>query len=133
MTGVRGNIDILMISETKLHASFPTSQILITGYTSPYRLDQNCKDGRILVYAREDILSKLITTNFPNEEDFFLEINLRKKKWIIYCSYNPHNQTTFSHMENMGKAVDSLSSKYKNVLILGDFSSDKQYFCEVFL
>ena len=41
--GVRGNIDILMISETKLdasfHASFPTSQFLIHGYTSPCRLD----------------------------------------------------------------------------------------------
>ena len=34
------NIDILMISETKIDESFPTSQFCIKGYTSPYRLDR---------------------------------------------------------------------------------------------
>ena len=77
--GVRGNIDILMISETKLDASFPISQFYINGYTSPYRLDRNGKGGGILVHVREDIPSKLIS-QFPNVEGFFLEINLRKKK-----------------------------------------------------
>ena len=76
---VRGNIDILMISETKLDVSFPTSQFYINGYTSRYRLDRNDKGGGILVYVREDIPSKLIS-QFPNAEGFFLEINLRKKK-----------------------------------------------------
>ena len=125
--GVRGNIDILMISETKLdasfHASFPTSQFLIHGYTSPCRLDWNSKGGGILVYVWEDIPSELITANFPNTEDFFLEINLGKKKWVISCSYNPHNQTTFSHMESMSRAVHSLSSKYENFLIIADFNA----------
>ena len=36
---MRGNIYIDIISETKLDASFPTSQFLINGYTSPYILD----------------------------------------------------------------------------------------------
>ena len=79
MKGVRGSINILMISETKLDASFATSQYLINGYTAPYRLNRNGKGGGILVYVREDVPSKLITANFPNEEGFFLEINLRKK------------------------------------------------------
>ena len=43
--GTRGNIDILMTSETKLDASFLTSKFLINGYTCPYRLDQNAKGG----------------------------------------------------------------------------------------
>ena len=68
-----------MISETKLDASFATSQYLINGYTAPYRLNRNGKGGGILVYVQEDVPSKLITANFPNEEGFFLEINLRKK------------------------------------------------------
>ena len=49
--GVRGIIDILMISETQLDASFPTSQFLINGYTSLYRLDRNGKVGGILVIS----------------------------------------------------------------------------------
>ena len=73
-------------------------------------------------HVREDLPSKLITANFPNA-GFFLEINLRKMKWVISCSYNPHNQPVFSHMESKGKAVDSLPSKYENFLIIGDFNA----------
>ena len=115
MKGVRGNIDILMISAIKLDASY----FLINGYTSPYRLDRNGKGGGILVFVRGDIPSNLVTASFPNAEGFFLEINLRKMKWFISCSYNPRNKTISSHMESMGKAVDLHSSKYENFLTLG--------------
>ena len=67
--------------------------------------------------------SLLHTANFPNAEGFFLEINLRKKKRVISFLYNPNNQTISSHMESLGKAVDSLSSRYENVLITGDFNA----------
>ena len=89
---VRSNIDILLISKTKLDASFPTSQYLINGYSFRYRLDRN------------DIPSKLITANLPNIEGFFLEINLRKKKWVISCSNNTHNKTIFSHIESTSRS-----------------------------
>ena len=39
VNGVRGNVDILMISETKIDDSFPLTQFLIEGFTAPYRLD----------------------------------------------------------------------------------------------
>ena len=31
-------IDVLVIAETKIDSSFPTSQFLIDGFKSPYRL-----------------------------------------------------------------------------------------------
>ena len=68
---VRGNVDIVMISETKIDDSFSTKQFLIEGFTTPYRLDQNGSGGGILVYIREDIPSKLIPTGFSNREGFF--------------------------------------------------------------
>ena len=80
VNGVRGNVDILMISETKTDDSFQTRQFLIEGYTAPYHLDRNIAVGGVLVYVREDIPSKLISVNFQNLEGFFLEINVRKKK-----------------------------------------------------
>ena len=120
---MRGNIDILMISKIKLDANFPTSQFCLNSYTSPYRLDRNSKGGGILIYVRKDIPSKRITANFPNAEGFFSEINLTKKKWVISCSYNSHNQTIFPHMESMGKAADSRSSKHENFLITVDFNA----------
>ena len=38
---VKGNIDILLISETKIDDSFPVGQFIIDGFSSPYRLDHN--------------------------------------------------------------------------------------------
>ena len=54
---MKGKIDILMISEPKLDESFPTSQFLTDGYSSPYRLDHNKHGGGILVFIRNDIIS----------------------------------------------------------------------------
>ena len=68
-----------MISETKIDDSFPLTQFLIEGFTTPYRLDRNGSGGGILVYIREDIPSKLIPTDFSNREGFFLELNVRKR------------------------------------------------------
>ena len=55
-----GNVDILMVTETKIDESFPTSQFIMPGFNSPYSFDRT-KDGRgILVYIRENIPSKLL-------------------------------------------------------------------------
>ena len=61
--GIKGKVDVLMISETKIDESFPSRQFFIEGFTPPYRLDRNCHDSGILVHVREDILSKLIKMN----------------------------------------------------------------------
>ena len=45
---IKDNIDILMISETKLDESFPTSQFFMNGFSSPHRLDRKCNGGGIL-------------------------------------------------------------------------------------
>ena len=45
---MRGNVDILMISEAKIEASFSATQFLINGYTSPNRLNRKGKGGGIL-------------------------------------------------------------------------------------
>ena len=43
---------ILMISETKLDATFPTNQFFIQGYSTVYRLDRNDKGGHCIKYGR---------------------------------------------------------------------------------
>ena len=42
---VRNNLDVLVIIETKLDESFPTSQFLIEGFSQPFRLDRNRYGG----------------------------------------------------------------------------------------
>ena len=70
----------LMISETKLDESFPTSQFFMNGFSNPHSLDRNCNGGGILLYIREDIPSKLLSVEGNLTEAFFVEINLHNKK-----------------------------------------------------
>ena len=74
---VQGKVDILVITETKLDSTFPTYQFLIEGYSEPYRFDRNRNKGGVIIYVREDI------------EGIFAELNLRKKKSLLFGSYHP--------------------------------------------
>ena len=61
---VKGNIDVLLISETKMDDTFPESQFLIEGYSIPYRLHCTSDGGGLLLYIRSDITSKMIKVCF---------------------------------------------------------------------
>ena len=52
---IKGNIDVLMISETKLDDSFSTGQFLINGFNGPIGQDRNKNGGGVLLYIWEDI------------------------------------------------------------------------------
>ena len=54
---IKDNIDILLVSETKLHGTFPVGQLCIDGYSTPYRFDRSSHGGGLLLYIREDIPS----------------------------------------------------------------------------
>ena len=76
---IKNNIDMLIISETKLDSSFPNGQFQIYSYSESYRFDRNGNGGGILVFNREDIPTKLIDSQMKIEE-FFIELNLRRNK-----------------------------------------------------
>ena len=79
---IKDNIDILIISETRLNGSFPTSQFFMNGFSSPHRLDRNCSGGVNVLYNKENIPSKLLSIKRDLAEALIIEINLRdKKKW----------------------------------------------------
>ena len=83
VAGIKNNIDVFMISETKLDNSFPKIQFHFDGYC---RLDRNEHGGGILVYVREDIPSKLIPMQNSLIKGLFIELNLRSTKWLLSCS-----------------------------------------------
>ena len=53
----------------------------------------------------------------------FIEINIRKTKWLIRCSYNPYKVNIKNHYKVIGKNLNSQSSKYGNFIVLGDFNA----------
>ena len=69
-----------MISETKVHDSFPIGNFLIDGFCTPYRSDRDSKGGGIILFVRKDIPSNLLA----------LENEPIEGKWLANCSYYPH-------------------------------------------
>ena len=105
---IQCHVDILVIVETKLDITFPTSQFLLDGFSKPYRLDRNRNGGGILIYVREDIPSKLLLKhNFPDDIDgIFIEINLRKIKWLLFGTYHPPSQADNYYFDSITRALD---------------------------
>ena len=103
-----------MISETKLDSSFPNGQFQIRSYSEPYRLDRNGNGvgvlGGVLVVIPEDIPTKLIDSQMK-VEGFFIELNLRRKKWVLCCSYNPKYSQISHYLKEIGKDLGVLTSK----------------------
>ena len=87
---IRGKVDILMISETKIDESFPLGQLKVNGFNAPFRLDRNINGAGITLFVREDIPAKLIASETLPVEVLDVEVKLRKQKWLISCSYNPN-------------------------------------------
>ena len=52
-----------------------------------------------MLLDREDIPAKLVDSEKPPIEDFYAELNLRKQKWLISCSYKPNKSMTGQHVE----------------------------------
>ena len=136
---VLGNIDILMVSETKIDMSFPTSQFVIQGFAAPFRLDRTNTGGGILVYVRDDIPSKLLNISYVSSdtECLAIEINLRKTKWLLICSYNPYKNNISNHLMNFIKIIDRNSSRYDKYLCIGDFNLENsetalRNFCDLY-
>ena len=69
----KDNLEVLLITETKLDSAFPRAQFHIPGYCSPCRLDRNSHGGGSLLYVSEDLPSKLLIKSFEEE----LELNIR--------------------------------------------------------
>ena len=52
----------------------------------------------------------------------FVVITLDKKKWLSNCSYIPQKNSIKNHLEIISRTLDTLNTKYKNLLIPGNFS-----------
>ena len=121
---ISGNIDVLVITETKLDDSFPTGQFFIEGFSIPFRLDRNKHGGGILIYIREDIPSKELTKHTFNDgiEGIFLELNFNKYKLLVLGTYHPPNQNNDYYLNSISNSLDLYLGDYERFILLGDFN-----------
>ena len=120
------NIDILVLTETKLDETFPSSQFNIEGYSVPYRLDRNKNGGGVLIYIKENIGSKILKKHMIESdiEVLLIEVNFRKSKWLLVGTYHPPSQNDQYYFDMLSKTID-IYPNYDKVLIMGDFNTEE--------
>ena len=61
MDQVKGNVDILVMSGTKVDELFPEEQFQVPDFTAPFWRNWNEFVSGIMVFVRKDIPSKLLS------------------------------------------------------------------------
>ena len=127
-------VDVLVVTKTKLDDTFLTSQFLVTGFSVPYRLDQNRNGGGIMIFICNDIPSRVLMKHvFPDDfKDLFIELNFRKTKLLFFGIYHPPTQSESYYFNNLVKALD-LYSHYDKKLLFGDFNTEALEVLSIFL
>ena len=120
---IKENVDIMVISETKLDESFPNGQFIIPGYALPCRLDRYQFGGDIMIFVQEVIPSRVLSLN-KSIESLFIELNFCKKKWLLCCTYNPKRNNISSHLDLLRRSLDLYYAEYEHFIIAGDFNTE---------
>ena len=97
-------MEFISIAETKLDSPFPNAQFLLPGFQEPLRLDINHRSGRLLVYIKASLPSKILS-KFKlsiNIQIIPFEINLRKEKWLFVGIYKPPSQSNQYFLNILG-------------------------------
>ena len=119
-----GLVYFLAVCETKLDSSFPTGQFNLPGFRTPYRKDLSAKSGGFLAYVNSNIPSKVLKIpDCPRDIQVIpVEINLKKRKWLVIAIYTPPSQCKNYFITELTKILDKCRGSYENTVILEDFN-----------
>ena len=65
-------------------------------------------------------------------EDFVIELNLRKKKWLLCCTHNPNHSFISDHLSTIGNNIDFQLVNYENFFLMGDLKVEGHVFLKEF-
>ena len=88
-------VDFLGISETKLHSSFPTTELNLQGVRTPYRKVITARSQGLLVYVNGNTSSSSIISICDCSSDIQIltvKMDLKKQKWLVVAKYAPPSQ-----------------------------------------
>ena len=87
-----------------------------------YRYDRDSMGGGLLLYIRDDIVTKILKPDFGiNIENLSVKITLGKRKWFFNCSYNPHQKIS-NHVNYLNLVSSKCSKVYDHFTFKGDFN-----------
>ena len=123
---------VFVISETAIDDSFPLGSFKCPTFsTFPFRRDHDK-----LCWGTAYCLRKGIPTKYSrnNVEGIYIELNLRRKSWLLCYTYNTNVNITEKHPDVLERSLDMYFAKYKNLMIICDLNADvKSELYETFL
>ena len=135
------SLDYLILSETKIDESFPTSQFDIEGYEIRARRDRDKYGGGLTEFVRRSLICKILRDCEPKYSEYLCsELTFTNKKWICFSIYRPpESSNLLTFFEELRTSLSKAILKYKNLLIMGDFNIDMERkslgydkFCDLF-
>ena len=115
------NIDILLLSETKLDESFPSNMFSMEGFRM-FRKDRNQTGGGLIFYVNENIACRVIDLNITDIEVIAIEVIFKNIRWILLGLYKPPSTNDKVFLEQLNKALNKATEKYDCFILVGDFN-----------
>lgn len=79
-----------------------------------------------MFYVIKEFWKSVCPLNSYQRKVFFVgvETNLRGKKWLVSCSYNPHRDNINNHLQIISKNLELYFSQNDNIIVLEDFNTE---------
>ena len=75
------------------------------------------------MYVNQDIAVRRTEYNsLSNIESICLELNLRKRKWLVISIYKPPSYSEDAFIKSLFSCLTNASKEFDNIVLLGDFS-----------
>ena len=108
------NLDVLIITESKLDQTIPSNLISIPGYHEPIRRDRNRNGGGVLIYISENLIfHHKEDLQSENYEHIWVDVKLKNNSFAINAFYRPPIETAENHslfLETAGNILQKLST-----------------------
>ena len=89
-----------------------------------FRRDRNCFGKELCLYVKDNIASKQLNSHKENidVQAVYLEINIRKSKWLIIGTYKSAGRKDSLFLENLLNNLSTYLRHYDNIILLRDLT-----------
>lgn len=123
-----GRFDILLITETKIDASFSNGRFNVVGFWM-HRVDRNIYGGGLMIFIRNDICFHVMThfhlaLSTFRAESMMLKVKIKISWFALTGIYKPPNFPKSQWKFELSSIFDATTTISNDVIVLGDFNCD---------
>ena len=95
------------------------NQFQIEDYKN-FRLDKSCYLGGACMYVNQGVAARRVEYNLlSNIESICLELNLRKRKWLVIGIYKPTSYSEGAFLKSLFPCLADAREEFENIVLLG--------------